>query len=99
MSHTKDLIIAALKELHEEYNPTIKNPCYRGPMEAVPTFTIKQIAEKIGRTAATTRKWCNILYNEGKLKRGWKKCYFANDPMTYIFCLDDAQPIQLIPMR
>lgn len=97
--HTKEMILNGLKELHDEYDPHIQNYNYRGSMEKIPSFTVKQIAEKIGRTPATTRKWCNVLYDELKLKRGYKRSYFSNEPMTYIYHLYDAKPVKLIPCR
>ena len=93
--HTKEMIMNALIELREEASPFILNPSYRGSMETYPTFTVKQIAEKIGRTPATTRKWCKVLSEEGKLIKGWKKCYFMNDPMTMIFRRSDSEVLRL----
>ena len=92
------MILKSLLELHEVYNPIIQNPCYLGSMEIYPSFIIKTIAEKIGRTVQTTRKWCHILTNEKIIIRGYKRCYTGSDPMTYCFRLteDVIKPIKLI---
>jgi len=93
--HTKEMIMNALEILHKEYDPIIKNPTYRGDMEKYPTFTMKQIAEKAGRTVGTIRKWCHVLDEEKKIKMFIGKCYFANSPETYQVFREDLGMISL----
>ncbi len=95
--HTKEMILNTLLELHNGYNPIIQNYMYRGSMEKYPCFTIKVIAEKIGRSTQTVRKWCHILTDEKKIIRGYKRSYTGSDPMTYCFRLtdNDIKPIKL----
>ncbi len=54
--HTKEMIMEALVELHKG-NPNVMSY----------GFSMTQISEKIGRTTATTGKWCLVLAEEGKL--------------------------------
>jgi len=92
--HTKEMILIALQELRDEYNPIIQNPMYRGSLEKHVLFTVKQIKEKVDRSVQTIRKWCKILTEENKLVMRWKKCYFANDSMTMEFRLKNAEIIK-----
>ncbi len=93
--HTKEMILQALQELRDNYDPIIKNPMYRGYLEINPFFTVKQIAEKVSRSVPTIRKWCHVLTDQKQLVMRWKKCYFANDSMTLEFRKFDAKPIKL----
>lgn len=93
--HTKKLILLSLQELHDNYDPVIKNPVYRGAMEKIPSFTIKEIAKNCGRSISTVRKWCHILEENGLIKMGFRRSYCANDPATYVVCRSDAKPIKL----
>lgn len=95
MVHTKILIMEGLKQLFDEYNPIIKNPSYRGSMEKIPTFTMKQIAEKVQRSISTIRKWCHVLKEENKIKMGFGRSHFANDSPTYQVYRVDSTPIRL----
>lgn len=60
--HTKERILKALLELHKE-EPNI-DPY---------GFTTQQVSKRIGRTIATTEKWCHVLANEGKIIRTWSE--------------------------
>ena len=91
--HTKDMVLIALQELRDEYDPIIKNPMYRGSLEVHAFFTVKQIAERVGRSVQTVRKWCKVLTEERRLVMQWKKCYFASDPETMEFRRIDAEII------
>ena len=93
--HTKEMIMNALQSLHDNYDPVIKNPSYRGPMEKIPSFTIKEIVEVVGRSVSTVRKWLHVLDDEGLIEMGYRRCYFANDPITYVIYRLDAKPIKL----
>ena len=77
------------------YLGVIVNYNYRGAMEIIPKFTIKELAEKIERSEQTARKWCHILNEEGKIKMGWKRSYFANDPSTYEVWRTDSKTVKL----
>ena len=48
--NTKEMIMEGLQELHDSYDPIIKNFNYRGVMEKYPTFSIKQLAKQIDRS-------------------------------------------------
>lgn len=89
------MILIALQELRDEYDPIIKNYLYRGPLEKHVFFTVKQIAEKVSRSVPTVRKWCKVLTEEGKLVMRWKKCYFATDPETMEFRKSEVEIINL----
>ena len=93
--HTKEMIMKALQEMHDEYDCTILNYNYRGPMEKIPMFTTKEIAARIGRTSPTVNKWCKILYNEKLIEWSTKRRYFANDPIAYTWCRKDVKPRKL----
>ena len=95
MKHTKILIMESLKTLFHEYSPIIQNYTYRGDMEKYPTFNMKQIAEKVGRTVGTVRKWCHVLNDEKKIKMFIGKCYFANSSETYQVFRSDLGMIKL----
>ncbi len=97
--HTKDKIMDSLEVLTNDYDPIIKNPNYRGSMEKYVFFTVKQIAEKIGMTPATIRKWCHVLNDADVLVLRWKRCYSANDSMTMEFRRSDAPIIKLKPFK
>lgn len=89
------MILKALKELRDTHPRKIVNYNYRGEMEIHPFFTVKEIAKKIGRTPATTRKWCKVLASEESLILKWKKCYTMNDPETMLFRRADLEKIKL----
>ena len=95
MVHTKILIMEGLKQLHDEYDPIIRNPYYQGEMEKIPTFTMKQIAKKVQKTIPTILKWCHILKEENQIKMGFRRSHFANDSPTYQAYRVDATPVRL----
>jgi len=88
-------IMEALKTLHDQYDCTIINESYRGPMIKTPKFTNKQIAKITGLSTQTVNRWCKELYKLGYLTLNSKKRYFANDPVTYIFARRDLKPVKL----
>ena len=91
--NTKDKILQALQELYDEYDPCIKNPYYRGPMQKIPAFTYKQIAEKVGISVPTVRKWVKILYKEKLVDIGVKPQAWKAD--LHIIIRTDFKPVTL----
>lgn len=87
--NTGKLILDALQELYNEYDPVIKNIMYRGSMKEIPSFTLKQIAEKVPRTIVTIRKWCHRLQKDKKITMNFKEHSF------YTVSRIDFKPIQL----
>ena len=93
--HSKEMIMNGLQELHDSYDCQIYNFNYRGALNIIPNFTVKQISEKVGRTPATIRKWCKVLQKEGLIQKSEKRRYSANDPITYLFWRTDSKKVQL----
>ena len=63
---TKETIMEALQSLQDNYDPVFKD-------SLASFFTIKEVAEEVGRSTSTVRKWAHVLNDEGLIELV-KKC-------------------------